>query len=187
MPKRTMQCLQRMLGITAIELLIIIAALGLVLLISIPASSVLLEKYRMNAATTDLVEGLNLARSEAMRRGSTVRVCPSSTGRDCRRDADWSQGWLVFTDGNGDGRAQEIELIEFFEGPEAAVRVIALGAVQDAAAFTLTGLLPTGDEQSTGEFVICYDREGSTSRTILIDADGWVRRADSNGVECTAG
>jgi len=44
---------------------------------------------------------LNLARSEAIKRGTNVAICASNDGLDCDEDA-WSEGWLVFVDTNGD-------------------------------------------------------------------------------------
>lgn len=168
-------------GMTAIEFLILLAAIGVVVLVSVPASSMLIERYRLNAAATDLVEGLNLARSEAIRRGSTVRVCPSANGRDCRSDGEWDGGWVVFSDGNGDGAVQDIELIETFEGPGEHVRVVAIGAVEQRASFTLNGLVADTPEARTGEFLVCYEGSDTAPKSIVIDADGWVRLAANGG------
>ena len=173
-------------GLTVIELLIIIAALAVVILIAVPTSSKLLHNYRLKSASTDLVNGLNLARSEALRRASTVRVCPSLNGRFCRSDGDWSQGWLVYTDGNGDGAVQEIELIQAFEGPEGDVEVVARGAAAKAASFTTAGLAPTEDGES-GEIILCYRDSSVDSRSIFIDAEGWVSLTTSAPGACQSG
>lgn len=173
-------------GMTVVELLIIVAALAVVILIAVPGSSMLIENYRLKSASTALVEGLNLARGEALRRGSAVRVCPSSNGRFCRSDGDWTQGWLVYTDGNGDGTVQEIEMIRAFEGPNQNVRVVARGAAENGVSFTIAGMLPDNDSNEA-EIVLCHAGSGADSRTILIDAEGWVSLQTTPSGACSAG
>jgi len=173
-------------GMTVVELLIIVAALAVVILIAVPGSSMLIENYRLKSASTAMVEGLNLARGEALRRGSTVRVCPSSNGRFCRSDGDWTQGWLVYTDGNGDGTVQEIEMIRAFEGPNENVRVVARGAAAKGISFTIAGMTPDNGSNDA-EIVLCHAGSGADSRTIMIDAEGWVSLQTTPAAACSAG
>ena len=173
-------------GMTVVELLIIVAALAVVILIAVPGSSMLIENHRLKSASTALVEGLNLARGEALRRGSTVRVCPSNNGRFCRSDGDWTQGWLVYTDGNGDGTVQEIEMIRAFEAPNENLRVVARGAAASGVAFTVAGLTPSNGSNEA-EIVLCHAGSNADSRTILIDAEGWVSLQSTPAGACSAG
>lgn len=173
-------------GMTVVELLIIVAALAVVILIAVPGSSMLVEHQRLKAASTSLVDGLNLARGEALKRGSTVRVCPSSNGRFCRTDGDWTEGWLVYTDGNADGAVQEIELIQAFEKPNEHVSVIARGAAENSVAFTVAGLAPDNGSENA-EFVLCHLGSEGDSRTILIDAEGWVSLVTTPAGACFGG
>jgi type IV fimbrial biogenesis protein FimT len=174
------------LGMTVVEMLMFLAALALVVLISVPGSSMLVEYYRLKSATTDLVAGLDRARTEAVNRASTARVCPSSNGQFCRKDGDWSQGWLVFSDGNGDGIVQDIEFLEAYAAPDEHVQIIASGATRTAAAFTLSGLVPDNDS-AKGAFILCYGDSNSRSRTILIEPDGWVNLIPADGKPCETG
>jgi type IV fimbrial biogenesis protein FimT len=164
---------QKQNGLTVVELLIILAAIAVVAMISVPGSAVVLEHYRLKAASADLASSLNLAKEEAAMRNSTVKVCPSSNGRFCRNDGDWNHGWLVFSDGNGDGTVQEIELIDAFGAPSQKVHVVATGAVQQLAGFNVTGLVPA-DGKNQGEFHVCHEGLNSRSKVVHIDADGWV-------------
>ena len=179
----------RQAGMTAIELLIIVAAIGLLLLVTVPGSSMLIERYHLNAASNDLARGLSLARSEAIRRGSTVRMCPSVDGQSCLAGGDWSHGWLVFTDGNADGAVQEIELIESFNGPAKDIRIVGTGPVQQGASFDLSGLI--GDFEASqqadgGEFLVCYVGSHVSAKTVLIDREGWVNVVPSGTGDCGA-
>ena len=178
----------RQAAMTAIELLIVVAVIGLLLLVAVPGSSMLIERYRLSAASNDLARGLTLARTEAIQRGSTVRLCPSVDGRACLTDGDWSRGWLVFSDGNADGIVQDIELIEAFDGPAADVRIIGFGPVQQGASFTLSGLMGNFDEDGPagGEFLVCHMGSSAAAKAILIDAEGWVNVIPSGTTGCNA-
>ena len=173
-------------GITAIEVLIGIAVLTIVALLAIPLSSTLVERHHLKAASSNLVDGIYLAKREAEIRASTVRVCPSDDGRFCRMDGDWSRGWLVFSDGNADGVVQEIELIEAFEAPGGHLRIVASGAAQNAAAFNSAGLVRDNGSAS-GEFVLCSGDSKSGSRVIVIQSDGWVTMESTNDRACETG
>lgn len=183
--KTSIEC-SRQTAMTAIELLIAVVAVGLLLLITVPGSSMLIERHRLNAASNDLARSLSLARSEANLRGSTVRLCPSVDGRVCRSDGDWSHGWLVYSDGNADGVVQDIELIESFDGPAEEVRIIGLGPVQKGAAFTLSGLMGNAGERSAegGEFLVCYVGSPEAARAVVIDAEGWVNVIPGGNANC---
>jgi type IV fimbrial biogenesis protein FimT len=172
-------------GVTAIEVLIALAALAVVILITIPGASMLIEHYRLKSTSNDLVSGLYLARAEAIDRASTVRLCPSEDGRSCRTDGDWSTGWLVYSDGNGDEVVQEIELLQAFAAPNERVHIVASGAAKTAAAFTPAGLL-RDNGSAKGEFTLCYG-ETNGSKAILIDRDGWVSLVPTDGQACRTG
>lgn len=178
----------RQAGMTAIELLILVAAIGLLVLVTVPGASMLIERYRLKSASNELARGLSLARTEAIKRGGTVRMCPSADGRDCRDDGDWSLGWLVFSDGNADGDVQEFELIEAFAGPPREIRIIGQGPVYHGASFTLAGLMAEGDAgaQSAGEFLVCYLGSDTTARSVIIDAEGWVNVIPIGTAGCEA-
>jgi type IV fimbrial biogenesis protein FimT len=181
--------ISRQAAMTAIEFLIVVAAIGLLILVTVPGSSMLIERYQLNAASNDLARGLTLARTEAISRGSTVRMCPSVDGRSCLDGGDWSHGWLVFTDGNGDGHVQEIELIEAFDGPAREIRIIGTGPVQQGASFDLSGLigdLEANRQSDGGEFVVCYVGSSGSARTVMIDREGWVNVIPSGAGECGA-
>jgi type IV fimbrial biogenesis protein FimT len=171
---------------TAIELLIGLAVLAIVALVAIPGSSMLIDSYRLKSASSNLVDGLYLARSEAQNRASTVKVCPSDDGRHCRADGDWSHGWLVFSDGNGDGVVQEIELLEAFEAPGGHVRIVASGAAQKIAAFTSAGLVRDNGSAS-GEFIFCTENSSTAPRVVAIDSEGWVSVDLNDRLPCEAG
>jgi type IV fimbrial biogenesis protein FimT len=173
-------------GVTAIELLIGVAVLTIVALLAIPTSSILIERHHLKSASSNLVDGIYLAKREAEVRASTVRVCPSDDGRSCRADGDWSQGWLVYSDGNADGVVRDIEVIEAFEAPGGHLRIVASGAAHNAAAFNSAGLVRDNGSAS-GEFILCAGDSRAGSRVIFIQSDGWVTMDSAGDRACETG
>jgi len=176
----------RHFGLSALEVLIFLAAIAIVVLISVPGSTLLLEKYRLKTTQNSLIDTLELAREEAHARNSTVVVCPSSNGNSCRRDNDWNFGWVVFSDGNGNGTVQDIELIKSFEAPPDRIKIEAEGATQSRAAFTTTGLLSHGDSL-TGRFRICMNDSAAEPRVLEVRTDGWVQMVAPDNQSCGNG
>ena len=177
---------ERTQGLTVLELLITLAAIGIIVLVAVPGSDILLEKYRLKSASSAMMTGLEMARTEAGARGSTVVLCPSSNGHTCRTDGDWNHGWLVFSDGNGNGTVEDIELIRSFTAPNPKIRINADGAVQKRAAFTTTGLVGNNDAPG-GRFQICLRESDAPATLVSIDADGWVQRIPARDVSCASG
>jgi len=173
-------------GLTVLELLITLAAIGVVVLVAVPGSNLLLEKYRLKSASNSIVTGLELARTEAGARSSTVILCPSSNGHTCRHDGNWDYGWIVFSDGDGNGSVQDIELIRSFEAPNSEIHVVADGALRQKAAFTATGLVGNA-QASSGRFLICLQDSDAPPAVVNVDADGWIQKIPASEQSCTTG
>lgn len=84
-------------GFTLIELMVTLTVLAILLSIAAPSFSNLMAANRMSTQTNEFITALNLARSEAVRRGQPVAV------RSNGGDNNFSTGWKVFTDGDSDG------------------------------------------------------------------------------------
>lgn len=83
-------------GFSIIEVLIVVAIAAILTAIAIPAFNVFIGNTRTSAITNEFVSALNLARSEAMKRGREVYVCRSSDGENCAVSGHWGQGWMVY-------------------------------------------------------------------------------------------
>ncbi len=90
-------------GFTLIELMVTLAVAAILLTVGVPSFRATVENNRLTTAANELVSALNLARSEAIKRGVRVTVCKSADGATCTTSGDWEQGWIVFVDLNGDG------------------------------------------------------------------------------------
>ena len=53
-----------------------------------------------------LVNDMNLARSEAIKRGLRVNLCKSANGRQCTPASPWHGGWIVHADPEANGQIE---------------------------------------------------------------------------------
>jgi type IV fimbrial biogenesis protein FimT len=91
-PSAARPTLQR--GFTLIELMVTLTVLGVVLSLGIPSFGKLIAANRITTQTNEFIGALNLARSEAVRRGYAVSI-RSNAGSGI----NFATGWKVFTDG----------------------------------------------------------------------------------------
>lgn len=91
-------------GFTAIELMVVLGIIAILGALALPRFGGVIEGWRVRRAAEDLRATHYLARSEAMRRGGHVTLRKASPS-DCvtTEDKDWSCGWVLFADANGNG------------------------------------------------------------------------------------
>lgn len=85
-------------GFTLVELLVAITVAGILLGVGVPSFAAVLQEVRLAAQAGQLGRALYLARSEAVKRGEFVTLCPRSGAALCGGASDWDGGWLVFAD-----------------------------------------------------------------------------------------
>lgn len=107
-PSEAFLSLRSIAGVTLIELVVTVAVAAVLLTVAIPSFQSMTAKNRVAGLTNELGAALQLARSEAVKRGKTVTVCKSAdpteavttTTPSCSstNTAPWPNGWLVFVD-----------------------------------------------------------------------------------------
>jgi prepilin-type N-terminal cleavage/methylation domain-containing protein len=90
-------------GFTLIELMFTVVVLAVLLAIGIPNFRDFLRNSRMAAQANDLLSGINLTRSEAVKRRAPVTLCAGTAAGGCVADGDFADGWIVFIDSDEDG------------------------------------------------------------------------------------
>ncbi len=89
---------QRPQGLTLVELIVTLAVAIILTLIAAPMFNALMSGNEVSSSSNLLTTHMNLARSEAVKRGVPVTICPSGDGKICAGTTQWAIGWLVFQD-----------------------------------------------------------------------------------------
>ncbi len=82
-------------GFTLLELLVTVSIAAILLAIGLPSYVTFIDNNRITAQANDLLYGFNMARSEATKRGTEVRIA-SNNG------SNWNSGWKLLADTNND-------------------------------------------------------------------------------------
>ncbi|MBU2707413.1 GspH/FimT family pseudopilin [Zooshikella marina] len=78
-------------GFTLIELLVTVTVLGIILAIAVPSFDAMIRNYRLQSATSQLVDSINLARNTALSSNQVITIEASGTGTD----QSWNNGWVI--------------------------------------------------------------------------------------------
>ena len=142
-------------GLTLVELMVTLAVLAILVTVGVPQFQSVIQGNRAISSANELLGTLQLARSESVKRGRDVLICPSSDQDTCTGNTDWSVGWIVVdtTDPSEPIRASGVLPNQVqITAAVAAVNFNAVGATPDATAFTVTA--------------------GATTRNLCVEASG---------------
>lgn len=89
-------------GFTLIEVLVVIAILGIAAALAVPGLRALLSSGQRSEAASELYVSLMQARSEAVVRNNPISIVPV--------DGNWSFGWRTMVDADGDDVADAIDI-----------------------------------------------------------------------------
>ena len=152
-------------GFTLVELIITLTIAGILVALAGPAMQSFILDQRLTTQANDFTADLNLARSEAIKRGNNIGVCASSTGTSC--GGTWQNGWIVFIDADNS---------RTWTGGDSVLRVhesitsgVAMNSSTSIVAFSASGLLDSGT--GAGDYTLCSSQVGK-SRTINITSTG---------------
>ena len=122
---------------------------SIVLTMAVPGMRDLVQNNRITGQVNEMVTAFNLARLEAIRRGSPVSVCASADQKICSTDAtNWPKGWIVFVDTNATGNPADPAL-------DQRIRV--------------WDQLPGNPTINAGAFYVRYQSNGTTGASFTFD------------------
>ena len=160
-----------------VDLLITIVVVTILVALAVPAFHTFVQNNRITSQVNELVTALTVVRSEAIKRKQTVSICSSSNASTCT--GSWEQGWIIFTDADGDGVVDA--------GTDQVLRV--WDGLGGGATLTETSSLASiqfdklGSASSSASFQLRIpDCRGDQGRDITLLVTG---RTDVSRVSCT--
>lgn len=188
--------MNRNAGFTLIELMVTVVLAAIILTIGVPSFRTTIQNNSRVAQVNEFIGVLNLARSEAAKRGFRVIICRSTDGENCATDTTgvWENGWIVFVDQNQDGDFNpytpdnQPDSTDVLNVQHSIARNFSL---RDGSNFTQwVAYLPNGVSigstgLGTGTFRLCDSRGVDQARFIVINSTGRVRvREKETGDTC---
>jgi len=148
-------------GFTLIELMVTLSVLAILLSIAVPSLLSFTIRNRLVAVNNDLMTAINLARSEAIKRGSNVSLCKSNTNTSC--SGTWSNGWIVFVDNGTIGDATDDTILRVHQGIPSGYSLNATNNFTNFVSYKRDG-----SANNIGTFVVCHNSDEATARGITL-------------------
>jgi type IV fimbrial biogenesis protein FimT len=158
-------------GITLIELIITVMILGVIVAIAAPKFSSQISNSRSVATSSDFVEALSTARSQARSRSGMVVLCPAdSSGTSC--GTSWGEGWLIATDNSTSETDASVSIGNVLFWINDVSKKAIITTDHDFIRFNSKGFLASTNG-TTADITIGVDGcEGPAARVIHIEASG---------------
>lgn len=156
-------------GFSLVELLVTVAIASIFLALAIPSFHTIRQNNQAVTISNYLSGGLSYARSEAIKRGTTVSLCGAADNAQtsCGASNDWSNGWIVFSDLDGDGVIDiGDEILKASPIPSLGATITAPG---DFVTFSPNGFVASGSGDFSLQAQGCY---GENARTVTISNAG---------------
>lgn len=172
-------------GFTLTELMVTVAMIAIVLMIGVPSFQQVIMNNRMATQANDFLGSMNLARSEAIKRGQRVALCktanPFAATPLCTPAGAWGQGWLIFVDTNNNATLDAGEVLLKVHQGIAPSTLSALSTTPNVAnylSYAADGATRLIDNTfQAGTLTLCPGTSGMTGRSIVVNAAGRARIA----------
>lgn len=165
-------------GFTALELLITVSIACILLLTGIPSLTQFSRQQKMKAAIGQLQNDLLMGRSEAVTRNVSTVACPGRPATGCTGGSDWTGGWIVFADLDGDQQRQAGEPLVRHGQPFENVRILG-SAGRRGVRFFPNGSAPG----SNGSITFCGTGGPPEARKLVISNPGRIRRDTATNID----
>ncbi|MBF6022768.1 GspH/FimT family pseudopilin [Lysobacter niastensis] len=158
-------------GFTLLEVIIALTVTAILLALAVPAwSNARAAAYR--ALAQSALEGTLLdANRHATVTATEVVICPVSTAERCSGSSDWSPGWMVFADLDGDRTRDANETVVRREA--ALAGGIRLKSTQGRTRLIIQ---PNGGNAGSNvTFTLCDARGAAKASTLVLSNSGQMR------------
>ena len=156
-------------GFTLLELTVALVIAAIVFALGVPGLGSWIAEQELHDRADALLHSLDLARSEAIKRGGRVDVCPGGAG--CTGGAmPWEGGWAVIPDSARAGSTS----ITRERGAAPGITIRGNRPVADYVSYTSLGRARRFDGAlQMGTFTVC--RPGQRARKVILANSGRAR------------
>ena len=180
----------RQRGFTLPELLVTLGIAAVCAGVCVPLARDVGNSMKLSALSNGLLADFYLARSEAIKRSLPVVICKSADGLNCAAGGGWDQGWIVFSDQDGDAvRGPSEPVLQRFQALPPGFSVTGNQTVGNYVSWHPTGStrMPSGAFQA-GTITVCRASEQATeARLIIVNAAGRPRIQKVAALACRPG
>ena len=164
--------MKKCLGFTLLELIITVGIIGVTTAIAVPSMGIYIKNERLTSQINTLVSHLAFARNQSITQSQQTVICISNNGLNCN-GTDWSDGWIVFADFDGNAAVNNLEtvfLVQQSLGGNTLTSTIGTSVIYDNRGFAKTAV---------GTFSLCDDRLLANLKSIKISITGRVRQGSA--------
>ncbi len=159
-------------GFTLLELIVALGILGLTMAFAVPSFDALISNNRISSGASDFVGSLQLAKAESAARTTPATICKKNiAGTGCLTAGDWQQGWIVFSDINGNAAVDAGDTVVLnHEALDSQITFNGTAGVTNSITFN-----PSGRTSITGtQVLIMCDARGfaESAKGILVTMTG---------------
>lgn len=176
-------------GYTLVELAITVFLVSILAGLAHAGWQSIIERQRVRGAMYGLVNLFQYARSEAVRRGKLITICPLDQNNECSKN--WSNPIVVFADPDNEKKMNATPLRQW--QPPQQGRLAVAPAWKSYFQYSPTGRVhgtlgnisycPRSADLASGQLVVSMAGRPRLRRDR--DSDGWVEKSDGSPIHCS--